>query len=371
MLGSGSRLLLGGNTWQGYEETPQQVQSGGLLPFQYAEEDLEALDMEESDNEEQQQNQDELDKEVEAREAKKRETLNIDTSIVVYPKNIVGYGSLIYQANGKLFGWPIDGIPTGLGSIAPQTLKMLPATDPKLLEIQCLGCCLVSVLPGIVHRSPMLTLLATAAACFAAVKDKQPLSSVVIPMETRYTSWMQSAIKLQQLKSAVLEGVFPFHESMEALTVKRHDLEYKYQFKMGNQLHDERLDALYSRGASLEEHVAAWEEHALWYLHLLEHFLWDSLIAPYPRAPPLEAILTPTDCPSLDVCPELTPQLLHDVKVFFKDKRDRAPEHGLADPETLIPLLKSGQEPIYKGWAPRSFLESYRVYLQDEEYNSK
>lgn len=374
MLGSGSRLLLGGNTWQGYEETAQQVQSGGLLPFKYEQEEEELKlvndEMEQSDEEHQDGGGDE---EVAAREAKKREAVNFDTSLVVYPKRIVN-GSLISRGGGtgNLVGWPIDGIPAGLGSVAPQVLKVLPNTDPKLLQHQCNACCLLSVLPGIVHRSPMESLLSTAAACYAAIKDGQPMSTVVIPMEQRYNSWMQSAIRLHQLKAAVLEGVFPFHESVEALTIKRHDMEYKHQLKLGTHLHDQRLDDLYARHAPLEDHIVAWEEHALWYLHLLEHFLWDCLVMPYPMAPPLEAVLTPTDCPSLDACPELAPQLLRDVTVFFGDKRDRAPDHGLADPATLVPLLKAGQEPIYKGWAPRSFLESYRVYLQDEEYtNSK
>lgn len=362
MLGSGSRLL--GNAWQGYEENPQQAQSGGLLPFEYDEDD--ALNMEESDKEENNNDNDDDDAaELAAREAKKRETVNFDTRFVVYPSTIVN-GSLIYGAGGT-FGWPVKDIPSGLGSIAPQTLNAIPKTDPQLLQKQCTACCMVSVLPGIVHGSPMLALLATSAACFAAVKEKQPLSSVVVPMEPRYCSWMQSAIKLHQLKAAVLEGVFPFHESVEPLTVKRHDLEYKYQLKQGTRLHDERLDALYQRGAPLEDHIVAWEEHALWYLHLLEHFLWDSLVAPYPRCPPLEAVLTPTECPSLDACPELAPQLLRDVSVFFADKRERAPDHGLADPATLVPLLKAGQEPVFKGWCPRSFLQSYCTYLQDDD----
>jgi hypothetical protein len=364
MLGSGSRLLLRGtNTWQGYEETPQQAQSGGLLPFDY--DDNDKIDMEESDKEDNGDDNEEgdIDAEIATREAKKRETINIDTRIVVYPSTVVN-GSLIY--NSATFGWPIDGIPTGLGSIAPQTLQALPSTDPQLLQKQCTACCMLSVLPGIVHGSPVLALLATSAACFAAVKDKQPLSSVVVPMEQRYCSWLQSAIKLHQLKAAVLEGVFPFHESVEPLTVKRHDLEYKYQLKQGTRLHDERLDALYQCGAPLEDHIVAWEEHALWYVHLLEHFLWDTLVAPYPRCPPLEAVLTPTECPSLDACPALAPQLLRDVCIFFADKRERAPDHGLADPATLVPLLKAQQEPVFKGWCPRSFLESYRTYLQDE-----
>lgn len=370
MLGSGTRLLGGANTWQGYEETAQQVQSGGLLPHEYGDDEelLDIEEMEQSDDGEDKKNQnddDDDDAELVTRNAKKKEALNFDTSFVVYPTTIVN-GSLIY--NGSHFGWPVNGIPVGLGSVAPQTLKALPGTDPELLQNQCSGCCLLSVLPGIVHSSPMKALLATAAACFATVKDKRSIDSVVIPMEPRYSSWMQSAIKLHQLKAAVLEGIFPFHESVEPLTIKRHDMEYKHQLAMGTRMHDDRLDDLYRRHAPLEDHIAAWEEHALWYVHLLEHFLWDCLVAPYPRCPPLEAVLTPTERPSLDACPELAPQLLHDVCIFFADKRDRAPTHGLADPGTLVGLLKSGQEPIYKGWITRSFLESYRIYLQDEEY---
>jgi hypothetical protein len=367
MLGSGTRLLGGKDTWQGYDETPEQVASGGLLPFQYEEDEDLAMDMSDKEDDDHPANNND-EALLAEREAKKREALNFDTSLVVYPTHIVNNGSLIYNGGGEnTMMWPIDGIPVGIGSVAPQVLKALPQTDPVLLQKQCTECCMISALPGIVHSSPMVALLATAAACFSAIKDKQPLNTVMVPTEQRYVSWMQSAIRLHQLKAAVLEGIFPFHESMEALTVKRRDMEHRHQFKIGTQQHVDRLDALYRRNAPLEEHIAAWEEHSLWYVHLLEHFLWDLLVAPYPRSPSLESVLTPTECPSLDACPGLAPQLLRDVQVFFTDKRNRAPDHGLADPASLVSTLKAAQEPVYKGWAPRSFLESYCVYLRDDD----
>lgn len=363
MLGSGARLL-SGNTWQGYEETAQQVRSGGLLPSKYEDEDEEEEEEEEEAAEAMDEGSDEG--EAESRRKKKEAALNFDTSIVDCPPVIVN--QVLRYEGPNVFGWPVDHVPPGLGSVAPQTLQALPGTDPAMLQQQCTACCMLSALPGIVHASPMVALLATAAACFATVKEKLSLASVVMPRNGRYTSWMQSAIRLHQLKAAVLEGVFPFHESVQPLDIKRHDMEYKHQLRAGTKAHDERLDTLYAQRAPLEDHIVAWWEHALWYLHLLEHFLWDSLVAPYPRCPPLEAVLTPTESPSLDACPELAPQLLRDVSTFFEDKRQRAPDHGLADPATLIVLLKAAQEPIYKGWIPRSFLESYHIYLQDEEY---
>lgn len=364
MLGSGARLL-GGTGWDGYNETREQINAGGLLPFQYEDEDEEEEEEEAPEAMDQGSDDDQKDEEAE-NNRKKQEATNIDTTMVIYPSVIV---NKIVHYDKQVFGWPITGIPTGLGSIAPQTLQALPNTDPVLLEIQGLACCLVSVLPGIVHGSPMEALLSTAAACFAAIKAGQTLAEVIIPERPRYVSWLQSAVRLHQLRKAVLEGVVPFHESVQALTIKRHDLEYKHQLRLACKTHDARLDVLYTRGAMLADHVSAWWEHSLLYLHLMEHFLWDCLVAPYPMCPPLENVLTPTELVSLDICPELTPQLLRDVATFFKDKRDRAPDHGLADPATIVGLLQAKREPAFQGWAPLSYLESYRIYLQDGEYN--
>lgn len=381
MLGSGGFLLRGGNTWAGYEETPEETRLGGLLN-EYADDDDGNCNFMDESNEEataaavpKEPDDDMVAAAVAAREEQKRQALDstINSPLVVYPLTIVN-GSLIYTGTAAattMIGWPVARIPIGMGSVAPQILNALPTADPELLQNHCTGCCLMSVLPGIVHASPMIALLSTAAACFATTKAKKPLSSVEVPLHARYVSWMQSAIHLQQLRTAVLEGIFPFHESTQPLTIKCLDLEYKHQFRIGNQAYDARLDALYKARAPLEQHVVAWSEHALWYLHLLEHFLWNALVSPYPNGPLLETVLTPTESPSLDACPELAPQLLHDVTVFFKHKYELAPDCGLRDPETILPALKARNEQTYKGWVPISYLQSYMAYLQDEDSEYK
>ena len=205
------------------------------------------------------------------------------------------------------------------------------------------------------------------------------MANVIAPRMTRSTSWFQSALELQQFKTAALEGLLPFHESFTPVDLRRRALEYWYQRKTADAEQDARLDALYARNAGLPEHVAAWEAHALQYLHLLEHFLWACLVAPYPGAPALEDVLTPTEpAASLSAChAELAPVLLEDVCKFFGYNRNRVLEAkasnpgvydhlpDLPDPAEILPRLRAAQEPIYRGWIPVAYLEAYARFLRD------
>lgn len=366
------------NAWVGYDETPDQVMAGGLLPDANSsseEEEDEAEAMDQSDEEEEH-----------PEDIKKtqvwNELQNFDKTLLIFPAQIINH-VLIYEGGG-VCAWPVARVPPGMGSLPPQTAKALAAADPELLQKQCTAICAQSVLPGIVHYSPLIALLATAAACQAAHKEGRPASSAQPVRTPRWTSWFQSALKLQQLKTAALEGVIPFHESIKPLDLKRRSLEYMWQREAADNAHDARLDALYERNATLEEHVAAWEAHALQYLHLLEHFLWSVLVAPHvdpsgstgPKGPTLEEILTPTEpSPPLGACHAgLAVDLMGDVLRFFNAKRQRFLDHEpplpclLPDPsQAVIDVLRAGQEPAYKGWIPFSYLRVYAHFLTDPQ----
>lgn len=369
------------NAWDGYDETPDEIASGGLLPSTYNEQSSDSG----SDEDDEAEPMDEGSDDEETTRRRAMADLNVNTAALVFPPQIVSR-FLIYEGDGGwVCVWPVAAVPAGLGSLAPQTLKALPATDPELLQRQCTACFMQALLPGIVHVSPLVALLGTAAACRAAAKDGLPMQSVVAPREPKWTSWFQSALQLQQLKTSTLEGLLPFHESVTPVALRRHSLEYWHQLKLAESDHNARLDVLYARNASLPEHVAAWEAQALQYVHLLEYFLWSCLVAPYPGAPALEDVLTPTEpSPPLNAChADLAPVLLEDVRKFFADKRQRllearaedpatyARHHDLPDPACIVPRLQAAQEPTYNGWIPIAYLEDYARHLQDPEGQNK
>jgi hypothetical protein len=266
-------------------------------------------------------------------------------------------------ATGRLI-WPIQNVPPGLLGLPPQILQALPEADPELLQNQCTGAFLRCVLPCPLPYSPLLALLASAAACSAAIKAGRTPQTMEgpVPSMPRYTTYLQSAIHLHQLKAAVLECVTPFYETMKPRDIWLADASYKFQLRLLDKRQDDTLDQLYREEAPLMLHIQAWERHAVEYIHLLERFLWETLVAPIPNAPPLESVLTPTDWPVYSGPPQ--GQLDKEARLFFTFKREVAPDHGLVDPYDM----RQSQLTLYKGWISLEYLSSYANYLRDSDF---
>lgn len=338
--------LARGHGWHGYDETQDQRETGGLLPLTY-EEDLElSKPPPESESDGAQPMEQDGD------EAAPPAIDETPWSFPVHIQNTI----MIEEPLTRRLIWPLQQVPGGLLVLPPQILQALPQADPELLQNQCSGAFIRSVLPCPLAYSPLIALLASAAVCGGAAKAGE--TNPPAPAVPRYTTYLQSAIHLHQLKAAVLECVTPFYETMTPRDLWLADATYKFQLRLLDKKQDDAMDQLYHDNAHLLAHIQLWERNALDYIHYLERFLWETLLAPIPGAPPLEAVLTPTEWPA---CP--SEQLDKEARLFFTFKRELAPANGLADANALMT-----QGTPYKGWISFEFLSTYAEYLRDSEF---
>lgn len=337
------RFLAGGVGWAGYSQTLEEQMRGGLLPEPEApviEEDSGSNDAAvamEEDNE---------------------------FEHWTFPIEIPQTNPMLQTGIMNKVFWPAPAVPPGFIALPPQIMNALPQVDPELLEKQCLAACYRSVLPGAICKSPMLMLLSSAAACAASVKVGRPLAETKVPEHERFTSYIHEVIQLHQWKSLVVECVTPFVENIHPRDIYRASRVYQREIDALELDQNDELETLYMRNAPIEDHVHAWERHAIEYIHLLERFLYECLVSRIVGAPPLEHVLTPWYWPSAGECSsELCTKVRADSLKFFKFKYDQAPTYGLAPAH----LFDQGQG-TWRGWFSHTYLATYHEYLRDSDF---
>lgn len=354
-------FLATGHGWRGYEETPEERAQGGLLP-----EDEKTPSVPEDNGTVKPMEEDASDEQSKA--APEEEEI----PAWPFPPVIPLQNPLVVSVpgNGSQVFCPIALVPPGLLGMPPQLLKALPKVDPELLEKQCAAVCFRSILPSVVCESPLMILLSSASACAAMIKIERPVSEAIPPTHERFTSLMQSALRLQQWKAAVLECVPSFHETMRPRDIWNAGRAYQRELTSWEDQQNAELEELYRSGASLQDHAIAWERHGVEYLHLLERFLYECLVSRIPDAPPLDQLLTPFYFAAAEECsPALKKQERDDIIKFFKFKYERSPKDGLAEARFFDQTPEGApMVPLWRGWFSYSYLATYHEYLRDSEF---
>lgn len=309
---------------------------------------------------------------------------------LVFPEPVP---AIFYSNDGKQFRFDKAVIPPQVKGIPPQIMQGAAAIKEETARQKaCIS--FQPLLPGVVHASPMVALLESIvvrappkAGAPVCAPDKQPQ-----PTSVRYVSVLKSCYQLQQFKMACHNGLFPLAPSMiDKLDECAEN--YLTHVRGLSQGFDERLDELLAsaktraREEVLASFLALVEQHALDYIHTLEHYLYTCLIEPRLIVPiiSLAAVLTPNQFPSLDACSEDTErkEVMDDVVAFFAHKervRDEQvalnAKNGVTNTDYVAMPLRStaimelfhstDSQHLYKGYLPKQTAIEYLFYMDTD-----
>lgn len=301
--------------------------------------------------------------------------------------------AIVYSNDGKQFRFDKSVIPPQVKGIPPQIMQGAAAIKEETARQKaCIS--FQPLLPGLVHASPMVALLESIvvrappkAGAPVIAPDKQPQ-----PASVRYVSVLKSCYQLQQFKMACHNGLFPLAPSMIDRLEECGEA-YLTHVRGLSQGFDERLDELLAsaktqtRDNVLAAFLALVEQHALDYIHTLEHYLYTCLIEPRLIVPiiTLAAVLTPNQFPSLDACSEDTErkEVMDDVVAFFAHKervRDEQialnAKNGVTNTDYVGMPLRSAAimelfhstapHDLYKGYLPKQTAIEYLFYMDTD-----
>jgi len=218
-------------------------------------------------------------------------------------------------------------IPSDFLSIPPHVMNALSRLKEEMSKQKAV-IMMHAVLPIIVHSSPLMSLFSSTPVLPPNVPmPKEGVPRIWIPT---YTSFVYSAFQLHQLYLACIGGLIGFSSNVTAEMVSMTKAAFQRQLEMAESVHNDELDALF-RDAASGEHKAddivarfidQMQRYALQYVHLFEYVIHSLVIAPRCELP-LEAVLTPNTCVSLDMClPDERDRVLHDTHAFFRYKSE-------------------------------------------------
>lgn len=231
----------------------------------------------------------------------------------------------------SFFVFDVNRIPSSYPGSPPVIFSALSGNNPLVENVAIAKACACSqpCLPIIVHGSPIVSIMTNK----AALAPDTPSDEVTMVRakegslkKARYCSFVYSATQLLQIKWAITDGLFQFAPTMTPLLLKEAEDRYLWNLRLASDSLDQRLDDYYLQSKEFQtprDFLEIQEEYVLRYIHLLEYFIFETLLAPHKSDLPLSHVLTPSVLPSLKevLLPEHRDAILGQTKEFFEYKR--------------------------------------------------
>lgn len=289
---------------------------------------------------------------------------------------------LVYGEGGTKVRFNVDVIPKTFPVVSPQTMHAM-ASITQITGAQKAQFAHLPALPGPVHVSPMVTLL-----------ESKVNTGAQAPWKPRYTSWMITMFQLAQFMEVARAGIIPVPPQTDPQLAVEESFVFQNQVRHYKRMHYERIYDLHRQVLNdpsrqnvdmcITRFAAFLEDFSLFYVHCMERFLFNVLIAPHNSDMTLDLVLTHFDRPTLEQCEnKAAAQTL--LAEFFQLKvetfKDR--ENGSTDVHRDYSALDLQQIPhrvsvnsltgaivsavpketVYRGFTDRQTLLEYFLFL--------
>lgn len=214
----------------------------------------------------------------------------------------------VLKFNGTSAAFPKELVPKTLLKLAPQQMAALSAVDEfQILHRQTLSAQLCLPMP--VESSPIVMLFLN-----------NPDLTKEDTWKHRYISWTISAFQLRQLVHMCMEGLLPLHHTMSQEKRDKRYVKYASQLKLLELNQFDKIVATHVAAkidpkAQLLVFISACEEYGKMYIHMMEHFLFDIVIAPHGGANLAHCLTNFARPITLEEC--FSPKVVRDEVVMF------------------------------------------------------